>query len=178
MDVGAGQCEFINNIHSNNKIAVDVNKDIKHVAGKDVHVIIASVKNLQKIFKKESVDVLFMSNLLEHLDDKEDVFRLLNEAYKILRKKGRLLVMQPDIKLIGGEYWDFFDHKVPITLASLSEVLLAIGYTITFCKYPFLPYTTKTRFLPFWPPLLRIYLRLRILHYLFGKQFFLCAEKE
>ena len=85
--------------------------------------------------------------------------------------------MQPDINLIGGEYWDFFDHKVPLTFLSLSEVLHSLGYKISDYRYPFLPYTTKAKYLPLWPPLLTFYLKLKFLQKIFGKQFFLCAEK-
>ena len=111
------------------------------------------------------------------LNNKEDVFRLLFESYSVLRTGGRLLIMQPDIALAGDSYWDFFDHKVPITYASLTEVLLALKFKISFARYPFLPYSTKTRYLPLWPPLLKIYLKVRLLQLIFGKQFFICALK-
>ena len=177
VDVGAGHCEFINNIKAGERIAVDVNSDCRKFASKNVKVIISSIKQLKKIFTVNSVDIVFMSNLLEHLDNKEDVFRLLSESYEVLKKGGKLLVMQPDISLVGHEYWDYFDHKVPITSSSLVEVLKAIGYKIYHLHNPFLPYTTKTRFLPLWPLLLRLYIKLPFLHPLFGKQFFVVAQK-
>ena len=178
VDIGAGNCEFINNIKAHKKYAVDINKDIIKKANKDITVKIAPVKFLNSIFPKNSLDVIFMSNLLEHLDSKEDIFRLLNESFVVLKSGGRLLIMQPDISLVGSSYWDFFDHKVAITYASLTEVLLTIGFTIMDHRYPFLPYSTKVKYLPLWPPFLKIYLKLRLLHYLFGKQFFICAQKK
>lgn len=177
VDIGAGNCEFINNISAGEKYAVDINDDVLKNADKDVRAVIAPIKHFKSSFKPGSIDVIFMSNLLEHLDSKEEVFRLLKDASDLLKKGGRLLIMQPDIKLVGNSYWDFFDHKTPITFASLKEVLLADGYRITDAKYPFLPYSTKLKFLPQWPFLLKMYLRIRLLHYLFGKQFFVCAEK-
>lgn len=177
LDVGAGQCEFINNIRAKRKIAIDVNEELAGFADKEIELRISPVKQLRSIFEENSLDVIFISNLLEHLDSKEDVFRLLNEAYSILKPEGRILIMQPDIALVGNEYWDFFDHKVPLTYASILEVLIAIGFTIQYTKYPFLPYTTRTRHLPLWPVLLKIYLKVRLLHYLFGKQFFVCGKK-
>ena len=177
VDVGAGNCEFINNIIAGKKYALDINRDLKLKAGNKVIVKIAPVKSLKNIFPQNSIDVIFMSNLLEHLDSKEDVFRLLNESFNVLKKGGRLLIMQPDIVLVGGAYWDFFDHKVPITFASLSEVLLTIGFKIDDYRYPFLPYSTKVKYLPLWPALFYIYLKLKFLHFIFGKQFFICAKK-
>ncbi len=177
VDVGAGQCEFINNIHCKKKIAIDINPDVKKIAKKDVQVIIAPVKKLHDALKETKVNIIFMSNLLEHLDSKEDVFRLLLEAHKSLQKNGKLLIMQPDIALVGNAYWDFFDHKVPITYASLLEALYSLGFTISYSIYPFLPYSTKAKFLPLWPSLLKAYLFCRPLHFIFGKQFFVCAQK-
>jgi ubiquinone/menaquinone biosynthesis C-methylase UbiE len=177
VDVGAGHCEFINCITAKTKIALDLNNDVKKFANGDVKILIGPVKQLRKHFIRDSIDVIFMSNLLEHLDSKEEVFRLLKEAYGVLRTGGRLLIMQPDIGLVGHEYWDYFDHKVPITYASLLEVLVADGFKIFSSRYPFLPYTVKTKHLPLWPILLKIYLKLRPLQYVFGKQFFVCAEK-
>lgn len=177
VDIGAGSCEFINNIRCQTKIAIDINDDVKKAANKDVKVIISSVKQIRNVLSKESVDVIFMSNLLEHLDNKEEVFRLLNESYDVLKKGGRLLIMQPDIALVGHKYWDFFDHKVPLTLASLTEALIANDFSISFVMHPFLPYTTKVKRIPLWPVLLRFYIHFRPLHFIFGKQFFICAEK-
>jgi len=177
VDLGAGQCEFINHITCGKKIAIDLNKEVNYFANSDVEVIISSVKRLNNLFKRSTIDVIFMSNLLEHLDSKEEVFRLINEAYNVLKKGGRILIMQPDIKLVGNSYWDFFDHKVPITLASLKEALYANQFYITYEKYPFLPYSTKITYLPLWPPFLKLYLKIRPLHFIFGKQFFVCAKK-
>lgn len=177
IDIGAGHCEFINNICCGQKVAIDSNSSIKKYADKDVKLIINSVKKIRGLFGDNTLDVIFMSNFLEHLDSKEDVFRILNESYSVLKKGGKLLIMQPDIGLVGQEYWDFFDHKVPITCASLIEVLNVLNFKIKFLRYPFLPYSTKVKHLPLYPPLLRVYLKLRFLHFLFGKQFFVCAEK-
>lgn len=177
LDVGAGNCEFINNIKAGRKIALDVNRDLKKNTAKGVEIVQAPVKRLKNLFKDNSLDVIFMSNLLEHLDSKEEVFRLLNESISVLKKNGRLLIMQPDVNLVGGEYWDYFDHKVPLTFLSLLEVTRAIGFNLKDSRYPFLPYTTKTKFLPLSPILLKIYLKIRPLQIIFGKQFFLCLTK-
>lgn len=177
LDVGAGQCEFINSIRAGKKIALDMNEDVKKFAARDVKVVVATVKELLDKSNSGSVDVIFMSNLLEHLDSKEEVYRLLTESHMLLRKGGRLLVMQPDIKLVGHAYWDFFDHKVPITTTSLLEALTSIGFSISYLRSPFMPYSTKVKWLPQWPALLRLYLRFRPLQYFFGKQFFVCAQK-
>ncbi|MBI2617167.1 hypothetical protein HYW55_03485 [Candidatus Gottesmanbacteria bacterium] len=79
VDVGAGQCEFINNISCRKKIVIDINPDTKTFADSDVRVIISSIKHIKESLRQGSADVIFMSNLLEHLESKEEVFRLLHE---------------------------------------------------------------------------------------------------
>ena len=60
-----------------------------------------------------SVDVVFMSNDLEHLASADDVIAQLKVVAEVLRPGGRVIVLQPNIRLTGGSYWDFLDHKTP-----------------------------------------------------------------
>lgn len=177
VDIGAGSCEFINLIKAKHKIAFDLNPKIYDFAQNDVEIISAPISKISKFFQKRKVNVAFLSNVVEHIDTKEEAFNLLLDIYKILVRGGKLLIMQPDIKRVGNAYWDFFDHKIAITESSLLEVLNTVGFRIKMIKSPFLPYSTKIRFLPLSPILLRIYLKIRPLHILFGKQFFVCAQK-
>lgn len=67
LDTGGGYCEFINNIKCAKKIAVDLNEDIKNYANSDVEVHNKSVINLD-FLEDGSVDKVFISNFLEHID--------------------------------------------------------------------------------------------------------------
>lgn len=178
VDIGAGTCEFVNAIRCAQKIAIDLNPETKTYAHAGIEVIQSSTRHLKKILAGRNIDVFFMSNFLEHLDTKEEAFRLLRECFELLSPGGRVLIMQPDIARVGNAYWDFFDHKIPITEKSLVEVLKTVGFTITYTRSPFLPYSTKLRFIPLSPSLFKLYLHLRPLHFIFGKQFFVCGEKR
>ena len=177
VDLGAGSCEFINSIRCRKKIAIDANPDLLQHAKKEVVGIKGRVSQIKRLVGKTKVDVVFASNVLEHLNSKEEVFELILDIFQILSPGGRLLLLQPDILLIGAMYWDFFDHKVPLTTRSIVEVLEAAGFKITYLHSPFLPYTTKTKYLPMYPWVLKLYLRLKLLHRIFGRQFFVCAQK-
>jgi hypothetical protein len=72
-------------------------------------------------------------------------------------------------------YWDFLDHYLPLSHVSLSEALALSGFRVTECRPRFLPYSTKSK-LPQSPVLLRLYLRLPPLQWLFGRQMFVVAE--
>jgi len=176
VDIGAGYCEFINHIECGHKIAIDVNPDVKKFAHPKVQVINESCLAIGSL-AESSVDVVFMSNFLEHLLTKQQVFETLREANRILKRGGKILLLQPNIRFLPNNYWDFFDHQVPLSDRSLVEVLEVLEMQIV-KNYPkFLPYTTQSKF-PKAPWLVKLYLRLPLLWYIFGKQAFIVAEKK
>ena len=176
LDIGAGTCEFINYIHAKKKYALDLNPATSKHANSDVTVFKLSADKMDKVLRG-TVNVAFMSNFLEHLDNKDVVYQILKKTYRVLSPGAKLLIMQPDIKRAGNQYWDFFDHKTPITAKSLSEALLSVGFSIKQLIDPFMPYSTNISWIPTSVFLLKIYLRFRPLQLLFGKQFFVLAEK-
>jgi len=176
VDIGAGYCEFINNIRASRKIAVDLNPDVRHFAAADVEVINAPCTEIAQI-ESGSVDAVFMSNFLEHLPDKTAVLETFREAHRILRDGGRIIVLQPNIRFLPGEYWDFFDHHTPLTDRSLVEGLQLAGFTPSVVLPRFLPYTTKSR-LPKATALVRMYLRFPPIWRLLGKQALVVAIKK
>ena len=176
LDLGAGYCEFINNIKAGKKIAVDMNPDTPACAGPDVEVFHAPVLPLP-FLETGSVDAAFLSNLLEHLADKAQVLALLREVARVLKPGGRIVILMPNIRFAYREYWDFFDHHVALTEKSAVEACRLAGLTPVKVIPAFLPYTTKSR-LPQWGILVRIYLAVPFLWRLFGKQALVIAEKR
>lgn len=175
VDIGAGYCEFINNIKGGGKIAVDLNIDTKKNAGPDVQVINESYTAINSL-KDNSADIVFMSNFLEHLPDKNSVYKTLKESKRILKMGGKLILLQPNIRFLSKEYWDFFDHITPLSDRSLIEALESLDMKIITCYPKFLPYTTRSGF-PKGNLFIKIYLRLPILWKFFGKQAFIIAKK-
>jgi SAM-dependent methyltransferase len=176
LDVGAGYCEFINNIVCAHKIAVDINKDTALYAASDVHVL-HHLSDDMKLIPDSSIDVAFVSNFFEHLPDKETFVRTIREIYRVLRTGGRILVLQPNIRFIPGEYWDFLDHHIPLTDRTIVEGLIVCGLRPVEVRPRFLPYTTKG-LLPQHPLLVKIYLRIGLLHRIFGAQAWIVGIKD
>lgn len=174
LDLGAGYCEFINNITAGKKIALDLNPDVKKFANRDVEVIIADCTNM-KIIPPNLCDAVFVSSFFEHLT-KENITKTLKEVHRVLKEGGRVLILQPNIRFCYREYWNFFDHITALDDRSLSEALETSGFKVIECRSKFLPYTTKSRF-PKAIFLIKLYLRFPFLHYIFGKQAFICAQK-
>ena len=174
LDVGAGYCEFINNIKAKKKIALDLNPDVKQFAESDVEVIISSSTDMKQI-ERETVDVAFFSNFFEHLN-KDDIVKTIKEVCRVLRKDGKLLILQPNVRYCYKDYWMFFDHITPLDDRSLSEVLEVNGFKVIECRAKFLPYTTKSK-LPKSIFLLKVYLKIPIIQKIIGKQAFIYAKK-
>jgi len=174
LDVAAGYCEFINNIKAKSKIALDLNPDTKKFAASGVKVIISKSTNMARI-RSGSIDLVFVSNLFEHLE-KEEIVKTIREIRRVLRKDGSLLVLQPNIRYCYRDYWMFFDHITALDDRSLREVLEINGFEIIENKPRFLPYTTKGS-LPKSLFMLRLYLKMPFIWPLFGKQAFIYAKK-
>ena len=176
VDIGAGYCEFINNIECGRKIAIDLNPDVKRFANSDVEVINESCLAVESL-ADNSVDVVFVSNFLEHLLNKQQVFDTLRESRRILKTGGKLLILQPNIRFLPGNYWDFFDHHTPLSDRCLVEALGALEMKIVKSYPRFLPYTTKSK-LPKRSIFVKMYLRIPWIWPVFGKQAFIVAEKR
>jgi SAM-dependent methyltransferase len=176
VDVGAGYCEFINNIRATGKIAVDLNPDVRRFAAADVRVINEPCTAISQL-EPASVDVVFMSNFLEHLPNKQLVLDTFREAHRVLRDGASIIVLQPNIRFLPGEYWDFFDHHTPLSDRSLVEGLQLAGFEPSVVLPRFLPYTTNSR-LPTGTFFVRLYLRLPFIWRAFGKQALVVATKR
>jgi SAM-dependent methyltransferase len=176
IDVGAGYCEFINNIRCAKKYAVDLNAETKDFAAPDVKVYHSPSTKLSSVIRCQP-DIVFMSNLLEHHASKDDVLKTLSEIHKIMNIGGKLLILQPNIRYLYKHYWDFFDHHIPLSDKSLVEALASEGFSIEQILPKFLPYTTKSR-VPKMPFLIKLYLKLPIIWKIFGRQMFIVAKKE
>ena len=174
LEVAAGYCEFINTIHAQSKYAVDINPETQKYAVQGVNVIISSSTKMHFI-EDESLDVIFMSNFLEHLD-RHQIEETAQECYRILKNGGKLLILQPNIRYLARDFWMFLDHITPIDDRAVCELCTLIGFSSVTSRSKFLPFTTKGK-LPKSLLLLKIYLKIPFLHKIFGKQAFITATK-
>jgi SAM-dependent methyltransferase len=175
LDLGAGYCEFINNVNASVKYAMDLNPDIHQRAAQGVRVLQRNCSDAWPLASEE-LDAVFTSNFLEHLPNKSAVSSVLQNAFRCLKPGGRFIAMGPNIKCVPGEYWDFFDHYVELTELSLAEALGNCGYEIERVVARFLPYTmSRGREYPLWT--LRLYLAIPVVWPLIGKQFLVIGKK-
>jgi SAM-dependent methyltransferase len=175
LDLGCGWGEFVNQIKARRKYAMDLNPDSPPKLAPEVTFFFQDCSQPWPL-ADAALDVVFTSNFFEHLASKESLRRTLNQAFRCLKPNGLLLCLGPNIKFLPGSYWDFWDHYLPLTEASLGEGLKLAGFEIALEIPRFLPYNMSQGFAP---PLifLRIYLRCPFLWRLVGKQFLLVARK-
>jgi SAM-dependent methyltransferase len=175
VDVGAGYCEFINNIRAGAKFALDLNPATPLKARSEVTVLNQDITSPWAL-TSESADVVFSSNFFEHLPTKEALQHCFGEIFRVLRPGGRLLAMGPNIRFCYDVYWDFFDHFLPLSDRSVAEALEICGMQVERIIPRFLPFTMKGKMPP--PPVfIRLYLLIPALWTAMGKQFLVIARK-
>jgi ubiquinone/menaquinone biosynthesis C-methylase UbiE len=175
LDLGAGWGEFTRNISAGRKYAMDLNPDCgPRVEG--YATFLQQDCSAHWEIEDNSLDIVFTSNFLEHLPNKGLVDKTLAEAFRCLKKGGKIICLGPNIKFLSGQYWDFWDHYVALTEQSLTEALALKGFGNVSSFDRFLPYSMSFGFRP---PLLalRIYLKMPFVWRFFGKQFLVIAEK-
>ena len=175
LDLACGYGEFINAVRAGKKIAVDLNPDTTKLLDPEVAFYQCPATDLSAI-PPGSVDVVFTSNFLEHLHDKSECDLVFAEVKKVLRFGGKFIIMGPNIRYAYKEYWDYYDHYLPLSHLSLAEGLRQSGFAIQEIIPRFLPYTMNSR-LPTTEVLLRGYLALPVVWRLLGKQFLVVAKR-
>lgn len=175
LDLGCGYGEFINQIQCGSKFAMDLNPDAAQRIAPGVKLFLHDCSVTWPL-EANSLDVVFTSNFFEHLPDKAALGRTFDEIHRCLKPGGRLIALGPNIKYLPGEYWDFWDHYVPLSEASLAEALKTRKLSVERCVARFLPYTMAGG--PRYPLFfLNAYLSLPLAWRVFGKQFLVIAKK-
>ena len=176
VDMGAGTCEFINNIQCKVKYAADVNPDTERFADAGTVLICPQDYSLSEL-EDSTINVVFASNFFEHMPSRQVVLDVLDSIKRMLVPGGRLIVIQPNVKYLTMHYWDFFDHQIALSHKSMREALVTTGFEIEIMRPRFLPYTFKSRF-PKSRFFVRTYLRVPLIQQIFGKQMLIVARKQ
>ena len=175
VDIACDLGYFIRNVRAAERWATDI-RDVGATLPPDVRFIRASGLELADVLPNNSFDLAFFSNYLEHLPSTEAVLEQLRVTFTLLKPGGSVLILQPNIRLIGGAYWDFIDHQTALTEKSLAEAATMAGFRTKRVITRFMPYTTKSM-LPQHPLLVRAYLHLPPAWLIFGKQTLYLGEK-
>ena len=175
LDLGCGYGEFINRVRCRLRFAMDLNPGAREWLDPAV-IFLEHDCSSRWTLEPRSLDLVFSSNFFEHLPSRDHLLRTLGHAFEALKTGGILVALGPNIRYIPGAYWDFFDHYLPLSDASLCEAMRIQGFEIERVEPKFLPYTMSggNRY-PL--PVIEIYLAIPILWKIFGKQFLVIARK-
>jgi SAM-dependent methyltransferase len=161
LDLGCGYCDFANNIQGSQKYAVDIFSQIGEYAKEDVEAHVADCTDLS-FLAADSLDVVFASNLFEHLTH-EELLQTLSEVRRLLRPGGRLILLQPNFKYCYRTYFDDYTHLQIFTHMGMYDLLEMAGLKINWIDPRFMPVNLKSTLrlrLPFLGLWVRLYLRL------------------
>jgi SAM-dependent methyltransferase len=120
---------------------------------------------------KESFDVVFLFEVIEHLGLEEGV-RLLEKIYGLLNERGRLMMTTPNV-FNPSRFWRDATHKVAYCYDELGGLLLSRGFRI---KGMYRTYSDALH-----RYLFRLYVMAPLHHYLgidFAKSILIIAEKK
>lgn len=173
LDLGAGYGDFINLIKAKKKYALDISPDLKDYFDKDVTFISKASGSLEDI-PTNSLDVVFASNLFEHLE-RSELDQTMKGINRCLKKGGSLILLQPNFRYAYKNYFDDYTHKAVFTHLSLVDAMHGYGFKSIKTIPKFLPLTLKSK-LPKSYLLTKTYLNSPISP--LGKQMLLIFEKK
>ena len=176
LDLGCGYGFFINNIKSARKYGMDLNSEVKNHLNENVDFINQDCSEKWKM-EDNTLDIVFTSNFLEHLSDKHCLEKTIFEIKRCLKPEGKIIILCPNIKYLNGLFWDFWDHHIPVTENSISELLKINDFKINICIPKFLPFRmSNNKKQP--AILIKLYLKIPFLWRIFGKQFLIVATNK
>lgn len=172
LELGAGYGEFSSEVHAAQKWALDLNPALVEYWDRSVTPLIQQATDPWPL-PDSSLGTVFASNFFEHFTLEQGA-TILAEAKRVLRPRGKVIVVQPNFRLEPRRYFDDYTHRTIFTDQGFSDFVQANGFRIVRCEPRFLPFSMKSR-LPTAERLVRLYLALPVRP--LAGQFLLVAEK-
>ena len=144
LDLGAGYCDFINNVQARRRVAVDQLSEVSHWAGSGVESFAGDAIEYLNYAEQGEFDFIMASNFLEHFEwDRLEI--LIALIVRALAPGGRLVIIQPNFRLAPKRYFDDYTHRTVFTDVSVRDWLEANGLRVLRVVPGFLPLTMKSR---------------------------------
>jgi len=172
LELGAGYGEFSSEIRAARKWALEQNGELVAHWTPSVTPLIQSALEPWPV-PEGSLGTIFASNFFEHFTLEQGAI-ILAEARRVLRSRGRLIVVQPNFRLEPRRYFDDYTHRTAYTDVGFRDFLRSEGWNIVHSEPRFVPFSMKSR-LPTASWLVRLYLALPFRPW--AGQFLLVAEK-
>ena len=158
LEIGAGYCNWINNVAAVRRVAVDIWPDVVRYADNGVEALVLDVSRDLSTLGEAAFDVVLASNILEHFEPGVTA-AVVDDVGRLLKRGGRLIVIQPNFRYAAKHYFDDYTHRSVFTDVSLPNLLRAHGFAIDRVDPKFLPYSMRGTKLPIRRWTVRAYLR-------------------
>jgi phospholipid N-methyltransferase len=172
LELGAGYGEFTRPIHASQKWALEQNSALVDHWDPSVQPLIQAVLDPWAI-PDASLGTVFASNFFEHFSLEQGA-EILTQAMQKLRPGGRIVCVQPNVRLEPRRYFDDYTHRTAYTDQGFRDFLTALGWNVVHAEPRFMPFTMKSR-MPTAEWLVELYLALPIRP--LAGQFLAIAEK-
>jgi len=140
-----------------------MNKSLKERGYKVYNMYVPPI-NLEKKF-----DVIFMNQVFEHMDNKNEALKLLESCKKQLNDGGILIISCPDIIFHKEDFYQDYTHGFPTTMIRVQNMLNDCGFKIVHSNY----YTFLFEgyvFARIMTSITRLFYSIGMLHLIFGKK--------
>ncbi|OGH81062.1 MAG: hypothetical protein A3F93_02770 [Candidatus Magasanikbacteria bacterium RIFCSPLOWO2_12_FULL_34_7] len=156
VELGAGYCCWINNVKANKKVAIDISPIVRDYAKNGTEALVQDATELSS-FEDNSVDMFLASNFFEHFII-EDVEKIILQINRVLKKGGRLCILQPNFRYCWREYFDDYTHRTIFTHEGLSTLLKENNFDLIKVLPKITPYSFKSSSIPTPRLVIRAYL--------------------
>jgi SAM-dependent methyltransferase len=158
LEIGAGYCDWINNVVAARRVAVDIWPEMTRYAAAGVETRVLDISRDLATLGASSFDAVLASNILEHFEPGIAI-SVVEGICRSLTPGGRLIVVQPNFRYAASRYFDDYTHRSVFTDVSLPNLLRAHGFRIDRVQPRFLPYSMRGSRLPIRSWTVRAYLR-------------------
>lgn len=136
LEVGCGIGNFTKFLNIYKTVwAIDINnehiKKTKKMVDKDIQVGFGNIEKNEYFFKDRNFDSIVCLNVLEHI--KNDDMALQNLC-KLLKNKGKLILLVPSHQVLYGEIDKSIDHFRRYSKVELTKKLEKIGFKIIYSR--------------------------------------------
>src|SRR5262249_68813 len=158
LEIGAGYCDWINNVTAARRVAVDIWPEIERYAALGVQPVVLDAATELRVLGTSAFDLVLRSNGREHFAP-DVAAAVAGDVASLLKPGGRFIVIQPNFRHAWRHYFDDYTHRSVFTDISLPTLLRAQGFSIDSVEPRFLPYSMRGTRFPVRPWIVRAYLR-------------------
>lgn len=158
VEIGAGYCDWINNVSAARRVAVDVWPEMERFAAGGVQPVTIDASTELQMLGESTFDVALASNVLEHFTP-DVAASVVGDVAALLKPGGRFVIIQPNFRYAWRRYFDDYTHRSVFTDVSLPALLRSHGFAIDAVEPRFLPYSMRGTRMPIRPWIVRAYLR-------------------